>query len=178
MYKKRVKLPTQPRSGSIIRTHRSGTRERSFERRTIAFGLLQLFLVVAVVFVVTGGITVTLEDYSGEFEPQWKILPSNPSYNKIEQLLGEARKHGFVYGSAAMPARLGFKGFLLEDTKMKPKEELIVGPNTVPLQELLLQTMPAGLVSNSVRQIILKEIRSGKVTPDVGVEKLGVIRLT
>ena len=117
-----------------------------------------------------------MEDYSGESEPQWKILPSNPSYSEIEQLLGKARKQGFVYRSADMPARLGYKGFLLEDTKMKPKEELIVGPNTVALQELLLQTMPTGLVSNRVRQIVLKEIRSGKVTADVEGEKLGVNR--
>ena len=67
-----------------------------------------------------------------------------------------------------MPARLGFKGFVVEDTIKKPQKELIVGPNTVRLQLLLLQTMPAGLLPSQIRQHIEKEIRSGKVTADVG----------
>ena len=67
-----------------------------------------------------------------------------------------------------MPTRLGFKGFVVEDSIKKPQKELIVGPNTVRLQLLLLQTMPAGLLPSQIRQHIEKEIRSGKVTADVG----------
>ncbi|MCV6629798.1 MAG: hypothetical protein OIF50_08055 [Flavobacteriaceae bacterium] len=93
-----------------------------------------MFQVVVVVF--AGGITVTLDDFSGHLEPKWKILPSNPSYNRIERLLGEARRRGFVYRSEDMPARLGYKGFLVEDALMKPKAELIISHNTVALQQV------------------------------------------
>ena len=106
--------------------------------------------------------------FSGRPDPQWQILSSNPNYREIERLLGEARKRGFVYRPEDIPAKLGFRGFILEDTMTKPKKELIVGRNTVRLQELLLQTMPGGLVPNQVRQNTLTEIRSGKIMADVG----------
>ena len=116
-----------------------------------------------------GNITVTLDEFSGHSEPQWQILSTNPQYKEIERLLGAARESGFVYRLDDMPARLGFKGFGVEDTMKKPQqEELIVGPNTVQLQLLLLQTMPDGLLPSQIRQHVEKEIRSGKVTAEVG----------
>ena len=130
-----------------------------------------LFACFVCLFLSAGSITVTLDEFSGRSDPQWQILSSNPNYAEIERLLGEARKRGFVYRPEDMPSKLGFKGFVVEDAMMKAKRELIVGPNTVRLQELLLQIMPAGSVPNQLRQNILTEINSGKVTAKVGAKK-------
>ena len=69
-----------------------------------------------------------------------------------------------------MPARLGYKGFLVQDT-IKKESDLIVGPNTVPLQQLLLKTMPKGIIPKATLKSVSEEIRQGKVSADVQVTK-------
>ena len=106
---------------------------------------------------IAGFFNVTLAVFSGRPDPQWVVLESNPLFNDVQRRLGHARADGFVLRHEQLPARLGYKGFLVQDAVM---EYLIVGPNTTALQELLLQTMP-----DSFRQGVLEEIRSGTVLP-------------
>ena len=69
-----------------------------------------------------------------------------------------------------MPARLGYKGFLIQDT-MNTESDLVVGPNTVPLQQLLLSTMPKGIIPEATLKSVSEEINQGKVSADVQVTK-------
>jgi len=106
----------------------------------------------------SGNFTVTLLVFSGRPDPQWKIFEVDQHYDDIIRFLGHARARSFAYSHEHMPARLGYKGFLVE---FATAEYLIVGPNTKTLQELLLATMP-----ENFRESILVEIRSGAVLPD------------
>ena len=63
-----------------------------------------------------------------------------------------------------MPAQLGYKGFLVEEGDQYPVR-VIVGPETTPLQNLLLQSIPAEKVSKEFKDKIANVIKSGKVLP-------------
>ncbi|CAH3156840.1 unnamed protein product, partial [Porites lobata] len=90
-----------------------------------------------------GQINVTLAVFSGRRDPQWFLLPSNSKFAQIKKLLDEARKSYLTYSPNMMPARLGFKGFLVQGLKQK-EPELIIGKSTLALQQHLFGTLPAG----------------------------------
>ena len=87
---------------------------------------------------------------------------SDMSQTGIKQLLYNARNKGFAYSLQQMPARLGYRGFLVQDTR-RTNEELLVGPETKKLQQLLLSTIPNSLLPSGNLREIGKEIASGKV---------------
>ena len=63
-----------------------------------------------------------------------------------------------------MPSRLGYKGFLVKDkTKARPELELIVGPETAKLQQLLLETIPDDVLPKGNQARVLEEINAGNV---------------
>ena len=116
---------------------------------------------------IAGNLNVTLAIFSGRPDPEWQILTSDPNYAEIEQLLNVARSGGFVYGVEDMPARLGYKGFLVHDLANKNAEpELIIGPHTGKLQQLLLKTVPDNILSENLRSKISKEIGTGADTAE------------
>ncbi|KAL9969916.1 hypothetical protein ACROYT_G022193 [Oculina patagonica] len=86
-----------------------------------------------------GDLQVQMAIFSGRVDPQWSVISTDQKLVQIQNLLNTARKSALVYTSDDMPARLGYKGFLVENNK---KWELIVGPKTVQLQLLLFQSMP------------------------------------
>ena len=88
-------------------------------------------------------INVTLAVFSGRQDPQWFLLPINSKFAQIKKLLDEARKSDLTYSSNIMPARLGFKGFLVQELRKK-EPELIIGKSTLALQQQLFSTLPAG----------------------------------
>ena len=94
--------------------------------------------------------------FSGRRDPVWSI----PATGKIKQLLDSARKQGFAYYTKYIPARLGFKGFVVKEGK---HAQLFVGQKTTELQLLLLQTIPKRLLKSGTYKMVEKAIRSGKV---------------
>ena len=100
--------------------------------------------------------------FSGRRDPEWSVPSSYPEFSEIKQALNDAKTQNFTYGPESMPSRLGYKGFLVKTTK-RGKLELIVGPETVKLQKLLLDTAPDGMLSQRIRNIVLKEITTGNV---------------
>ena len=104
--------------------------------------------------------------FSGRRDPEWSVPSSNPKFHEIQQLLEDARTRGFTYDSKHMPSRLGYKGFVVRDSKKK-KLELIVGSETVQLQKLLLETMPEDVLRQGNRDQVLEEITSGNIRPQV-----------
>ena len=117
-----------------------------------------------------GDFTVTLAVFSGRPDPKWTIRSTDPSYKEIAAQLQKAKNAKLTYQPEDMPARLGYKGFLVQDT-MKKESDLIVGQNTVPLQQLLLKTMPMGIIPKTTLKSVSEEINKGKVSADVQVTK-------
>ena len=54
---------------------------------------------------------------------------------------------------------------------MNTESELIVGPETMPLQQLLLSTMPGGIIPKATLKSVSEEINQGKVSAEVKVTK-------
>ena len=77
------------------------------------------------------------------------------------QLLNTAKKRHVAYSLAAMPARLGFRGFIVQELLMKTM--VIVGRETTELQLQLLKTMPGGLIPRGNYQNVLQAISKGAV---------------
>jgi len=104
---------------------------------------------------------VTLEVFSGVPDPQWMILRNNSKFQEIKKSLHRGRK----YAPENAPAKLGYEGFLVQEVKdgKKQSEVLIVGRGTVKLQLLLLKSIPKGMISEKIYNIVQKEIQGGKV---------------
>ena len=122
--------------------------------------------------IVTGSFHVTLLAYTGLRNPVWRISKySNPD---ISNLLLHAKSIGYVYQHKCIPPKTGFKGLLLQDSE---EEQLIVGPVTIQLQLVLLDTMPCELPpTGQYREKIRDEIISGKVSadcPDTEIAPIG-----
>jgi len=132
----------------------------------VTIALLQIYLPDGA----SGDFTVTLVVFSGRPDPEWTILPTDPSYKKIVAQLQKAKTAKLTYQPEDMPARLGYKGFLVQDT-MKKEWDLIVGSNTVPLQQLLLKTMPKGTIPKATLKSVSEEIKKGKVSAELQVTK-------
>ena len=109
---------------------------------------------------------MTLLIYSGLPDPVWTIGSQNEKFEKIKELLDNARAKGNTFCYRNIPAVLGFKGFLVE----KPGahgEELILGKETGELQKLLLDTLPEKSIKDNLCQKILQAIDLGAVSPKV-----------
>ena len=115
-------------------------------------------------------ITVTLVVFSGRPDPKWTILSTDPSYKEIVAQLQKAKIAKLTYEPKDMPPRLGYKGFLVEDTEKK-EWVLIVGPKTVPLQQLLLKTIPKGSIPAATLKSVSEEIKKGEVSAVLQVTK-------
>lgn len=118
----------------------------------------------------SGDLTVSLVVFSGHPNPKWKILSTNPGYKEIVTKLQNAKNAKLTHRPVDMPARLGYKGFLVQNM-MKKESDLIVGPKTATLQKLLLKTMPIGIISKAKLQSVSEEINQGKVYADVQTTK-------
>lgn len=117
--------------------------------------------------ILSGNLFVTLLIFSGRPDPQWTVDSSHPEFNKIQQLLQNARTCNATYDRREIPARLGYKGFLVKD-KAHNKQELILGPKTVSLQQSLLETLPEDVLPKERRDGIVKAINDQKGISDMG----------
>ena len=105
---------------------------------------------------------VTLAIYSGLPDPVWTINSCHKSFKEVKERLDDARSRRFTYRHQNMPPVLGYKGFLVHPPHAE-QVELVVGQETTALQKLLLDTMPEGLIADTVREKILQAINSGAV---------------
>ena len=117
----------------------------------------------------SGGLSVCLAIYSGRRDPEWTVLSSDPKFEEIQKLLDDARTQGFTYPPERMPAQLGYKGFLVwdKDKKKITSSELVVGPEAVKLQQLLLETIPDDVLPQGKRKGVLEEINAGNIRAGV-----------
>ena len=102
--------------------------------------------------------------FSGRPNPEWQVPSKHPDYRKISEGLRTANNRRLVYCIDAMPAILGYRGFVVQEGK---KAQLIFGRKTITLQKVLLKTMPKGLLPFTVHQDIQKMMTTGAVRADV-----------
>ena len=111
-----------------------------------------------------GAIGVTLSVFSGIPDPHWVIEPTQ----EILALYKEAEKAKALVKVNAMPSRLGYRGFIVqEDTT----EVLILGPKTAKLQLKLLETIPEYKIPQKVLNRVTAAIKEGKIVPVVQERK-------
>ena len=104
---------------------------------------------------------MTLLILSGEPDPAWNVPPGTLIYKNIKELLGDATRKGLTFKLSDAHSVLGYKGFLVTT---KTSSQVIVGPSTIPLQELLLQTMPAKTLGEKVVGYLKTEIKGQSKT--------------
>ena len=109
---------------------------------------------------------VTLAIYSGLPDPIWTINSCHKSYQEVKEHLDDARGRRITYRHEDMPAVLGYKGFLVRLPEAE-QAELVVGQETVALQNLLLESMPEGLISDTWRKKTFQAINSGAVSASI-----------
>ena len=80
----------------------------------------------------------------------------------IQNKLTLVRNKGFAYHSDGIPNKLGYRGFLVKDTRSQT-EDLIVGPETIQLQVDLLSSMPKGLLLPRNLEAIKDDMKVVKV---------------
>ena len=123
---------------------------------------------MTLVFFTTDELTVSVAIFSGRPDPVWQLSSSNPAqatqYSAIKAMLASKVKKFYP---AQMPARLGFKGFLVQEGKNEPY--LIIGPETKELQLQLLASMPMDLPGNS--SLLEDNIKEVKEAVNSGVIK-------
>ena len=110
---------------------------------------------------------MTLLIYSGLPDPVWTIGSQNEKFEKIKELLDNARAKGNTFCYRNIPPLLGFRGFLVNQPGQEHSEELILGKETRDLQKLLLDTMPEEAIKDTLRQKILQAIDLGAVLPNL-----------
>ena len=100
--------------------------------------------------------------FSGRRDPVWTVPSSDPNYNDIKNLLKKAEN----CEPKNMPARLGYKGFVVRETGQT--ERLVVGRGleTKQLQHLLLKTMPTDVLREENKQEIKGDIDLGTVSAE------------
>ena len=87
--------------------------------------------------------------FSGRRDPQWVVNPERQSiYGTIQELFSNAFKLRETYELERIPSILGYKGFLLDGGK--DWAWAILGNKTKKLQEVLLQSIPEGLISKDL----------------------------
>ena len=98
---------------------------------------------------------VTLEIFSGRRDPTWLIASTTnaPLFNQVQNAL----KAGQGLDPSQMPARLGYKGFLVTGENDE-KEYLIYGKSTITLQKALLDSIPPRVMSTKLKSNLAKKI--------------------
>lgn len=71
--------------------------------------------------------------FSGRPNPAWVVEVNSKNYMLIQNKLTLVRNKGFAYHLDGIPIKLGYRGFLVKDTRSQT-EYLIVGPEIIQLQ--------------------------------------------
>ena len=118
--------------------------------------------------------------FSGRRDPQWVVKPESFSiYERIQELFSNAVKLGETYEPERISSILGYKGFLLDGGK--DWAWAILGNKTKKLQEVLLQSIPEGLISKDLMAKIVNATQKGDLLDRIkaavpGLQKSGTKR--
>ena len=106
--------------------------------------------------------TVTLAVFSGRPDPQWPVssVTNTVLFNQIQGAIAK----GQALKRSQMPAKLGYKGFLVQKAGSE-EVYLFVGKNSVDVQTSLIRSIPPNTLSPEFIKNLLKAITGAKVTP-------------
>lgn len=76
--------------------------------------------------------------FAGAENPQWTVKDNEDLKNQLVN----AKENGQLGYPSQMPARLGYRGILIEDSDPKFEKVLLLGPKSTNLQLAILKTMP------------------------------------
>ncbi|KAK3730371.1 hypothetical protein QZH41_008009 [Actinostola sp. cb2023] len=108
------------------------------------------------------GLHVTVCYFSGRRDPKWLVKPGDQHYTTVVDLLDKAKANNLLHRREDLPAKLGYKGFLVRKNSTT-NLELVIGPETKDLQQLLLRSAPEDVVSSSLEGKISEAIDKGNI---------------
>lgn len=106
---------------------------------------------------ITERFTVVVSFFSGIPNPQWSVSDNE----ELTGLLVKSLKAGILGHPSQMPARLGFRGILIEDAALDLGKVLLLGSKTTELQMAILKTMPQGMLKQGDLDDIEDAINAG-----------------
>ena len=106
---------------------------------------------------ITEKFTVVVSFFSGIPNPQWLVSDNE----ELTGLLVESLKAGTLGHPSQMPARLGFRGILIEDAVLDLGKVLLLGSKSTELQMAILKTMPQGMLKQGDLDDIEDAINAG-----------------
>ena len=100
--------------------------------------------------------------FSGRPDPQWPVssVTNATLFKRIQSAIDKNQ----ALKSSQMPAKLGYKGFLVQKAGSK-KEHLFVGKKSVDVQLSLIRSIPPNTLSPKFTKKLTKAITGAKVTP-------------
>lgn len=132
-----------------------------FVVQVLAIAFLQLYFVEEI----AGVIGVTLSVFSGVPDPHWVMEPTQ----EFQDLYKKAQKANALYQVDAMPSRLGYRGFIIQE---ESTEVLILGSETTQFQLALLRSMPEGKIPAKVKNRVYVTIVAASVLPVKAVKSV------
>ena len=105
------------------------------------------FFLLLITCSITETFTVVVSFFSGIPNPQWLV----EGYEELTALLAEFKNAGALGHPSQMPARLGYRGMLIEDSAVDSEKVLVLGPKSTELQMAILKTMPKGMLKQGDR---------------------------
>ena len=75
-----------------------------------------------VCFIIVGDLKVTLLTFSGRPNPKWVVEVNSKNYMLIQNKLTLERNKGFAYHPDGIPNKLGYRGFLVKDTRSQTED--------------------------------------------------------
>ena len=108
---------------------------------------------------ITEKFTVVVSFFSGIPDPQWSVADNE----ELTGLLVESQRAGSLGDPSQMPARLGYRGILIEDAAVDSGKVLLLGSKSTELQIAILKTMPQGMLKEGDLQDIEDAINAGEL---------------
>ena len=101
--------------------------------------------------------------YSGRRNPNKIIFPGESDYEEIRAKIRILSRFFSPYN--CIPPKSGYKGFLIQSSE-EVREQLVLGKETVRLQELLHDSFPGQFVPTGIREVITSKFVSKECPPD------------
>ena len=97
--------------------------------------------------------------FAGVENPQWTVKENEDLTNQLVT----AKTNGLLGHPSQMPARLGYRGILIEDSGEKFEKVLLLGPKSANLQLAILKTMPDEKLLQGDIEDITGAIQGGQI---------------
>ena len=98
--------------------------------------------------------------FSGRPDPQWSIKSDDPQFKTIDALFTAVQGSNLTKGLDGIPAKLGYKGFVVVRGDQGSTSFVPNAHETKELQRCLLQSAPENVISKQFRERIAQGINN------------------